>query len=84
MRRVSKICPRVQVEAGKADPDGFLPVVRRLDCDEDKGRFEKVLGQIARAKPKTIKAIFLGRAGLLLLLLPNMLRRFGRRIEDHA
>jgi hypothetical protein len=25
---------------------------RRLECDEDKGRFEKKLGKIAKAKPR--------------------------------
>jgi hypothetical protein len=32
-------------------PDDFVSVARRLECDEDKGRFEKKLGKIARAKP---------------------------------
>jgi hypothetical protein len=28
------------------------PVARRLEADEDKERFEKALGKIAKAKPK--------------------------------
>ena len=31
-------------------PDDFLSVARRLGCDEDKAKFEKKLGKIARAK----------------------------------
>jgi hypothetical protein len=33
-------------------PDDFATVARRLECDEDKERFEKKLGKIAKAKPK--------------------------------
>ena len=29
--------------------DDFVSVARRLECDDDKGRFEKKLGKIARA-----------------------------------
>ena len=32
-------------------PDDFVSVARRLECDEDKGRFEEKLGKIAKAKP---------------------------------
>ena len=37
---------------GKANTpaDDFVSVARRLGADEDKARFEKKLGQIARAK----------------------------------
>jgi hypothetical protein len=31
-------------------PDDFLSVARRLECDEDRERFEASLGKIARAK----------------------------------
>lgn len=31
--------------------DDFESVAKRLECDEDKGRFEKNLGKIAKAKP---------------------------------
>jgi len=31
--------------------DDFVSVARRLECDEDKGRFEAKLGKIAKAKP---------------------------------
>jgi hypothetical protein len=37
-------------------PDDFESVARRLECDEDKGRFEKKLGKIARANIKKGKA----------------------------
>lgn len=32
--------------------DDFKSVAKRLECDEDKARFEKKLGKIAKAKPK--------------------------------
>lgn len=32
-------------------PDDFESVAKRLECDEDKGRFEAKLGKIAKAKP---------------------------------
>jgi hypothetical protein len=32
-------------------PDDFVSVARRLERDEDKARFEKKLGKIAKAKP---------------------------------
>lgn len=31
--------------------DDFKSVARRLECDEDRARFEKKLGKIAKAKP---------------------------------
>jgi hypothetical protein len=31
--------------------DDFISVARRLECDEDKGRFEAKLGKIAKARP---------------------------------
>lgn len=35
------------------DPkDSFEQTAKRLECDEDKGRFEKKLGALAKAKPK--------------------------------
>jgi hypothetical protein len=39
----------------KATPrksDDFKSVARRLECDEDRERFEKKLGKIAKATPK--------------------------------
>ncbi len=33
--------------------DSFESVAKRLECDEDKVRFEKKLGKLAKAKPKT-------------------------------
>ena len=41
-----------QAAAGKPSDD-FISVARRLECDEDKERFEAKLGKIAKAKPKT-------------------------------
>jgi hypothetical protein len=32
--------------------DDFVAVARRLEADEDKGRFEAKLGKIAKAKPQ--------------------------------
>jgi hypothetical protein len=32
--------------------DDFKSVAKRLECDEDKGRFEAKLGKLAKAKPK--------------------------------
>jgi len=31
--------------------DSFEQTAKRLECDEDKGRFEKKLGKLAKAKP---------------------------------
>ena len=39
-----------------SEPDDFVSVARRLECDEDKGRFEAKLGKIARAKQKGLGA----------------------------
>ena len=36
-------------------PDDFKSVARRLECDEDKERFEAKLGKIAKAKTKVTK-----------------------------
>lgn len=36
----------------KSAPDDFVSVAKRLECDEDKTRFEKKLGKIAMAKAK--------------------------------
>ena len=32
--------------------DDFESVAKRLECDEDKKRFEEKLGKLAKAKPK--------------------------------
>jgi hypothetical protein len=40
---------------GRRQPDDFVSVARRLEADEDKERFEKVLGKIAKAKPQDRK-----------------------------
>lgn len=37
----------------KSQSDDFVSVARRLECDEDKGRFEAKLGKIA--KPRASK-----------------------------
>jgi hypothetical protein len=37
--------------------DGFKETARRLECDEDKGRFEAKLGKIAKVRlPEKAKA----------------------------
>ena len=38
-----------------AKSDNFESVARRLECDEDKARFEAKLGKIAKAKPEVVK-----------------------------
>jgi hypothetical protein len=35
--------------------DDFASVARRLECDEDKGRFEANLAKIAKVKPARAK-----------------------------
>lgn len=41
----------------RRDPknDDFKSVARRLECDEDKARFEAKLGRIAKGTPSVIK-----------------------------
>ena len=34
--------------------DDFKSVAKRLECDEDKGRFEAKLGKIIKTKPRAI------------------------------
>ena len=41
---------RSRLETGQSDR--FIEAARRLECDDDKARFEKRLGKIAKAKPK--------------------------------
>src|SRR5215203_2121985 len=41
-----------KAEKPQKPPDDFVSVARRLGCDEDKGRFEKKLGKIAKARPQ--------------------------------
>ncbi len=36
--------------------DDFKSVAKRLECDEDKDRFEAKLGKIAKAKPAAAKS----------------------------
>ena len=36
--------------------DRFVETARKLQCDEDKERFEAQLGKIAKAKPKPSKS----------------------------
>lgn len=50
-RKSPKISPR---QKGR---DDFVFVARRLGADEDKGRFEKMLGKIARAKSAGVTAL---------------------------
>jgi hypothetical protein len=35
----------------KLEPDNFKAVAKRLECDEDKGRFEAKIKKIAAVKP---------------------------------
>jgi len=37
----------------KPGKDSFESVAKRLECDDDKVRFEKKLGKLAKAKPKS-------------------------------
>jgi hypothetical protein len=39
------------IPASKSQFNGFVETARKLDCDEDKERFEQSLGKIARYKP---------------------------------
>jgi len=41
-----------KTRAASSEPDDFVSVARRLECDEDKSRFEEALRKIVRAKPK--------------------------------
>lgn len=40
-----------------ADKDAFANVARRLECDEDKDRFEAALGKIAKVSPRPNKPL---------------------------
>jgi hypothetical protein len=48
LAKQTKPQPRKSVKARKQDDD-FVSVARRLGADEDKGRFEAMLGKIAKA-----------------------------------
>jgi hypothetical protein len=48
MRASKKKKSRIKKKAA----DDFISVARRLGADEDKARFEKKLGKIAKATPK--------------------------------
>jgi hypothetical protein len=37
-------------EARPQNADGFMSVAKRLECDDDKARFEAKLGKLAKAK----------------------------------
>ena len=39
----------------KDNRDSFEAVAKRLECDDDKARFEAKLGKLAKAAPKTSK-----------------------------
>lgn len=49
MTRRRSIKPKVKKH------DDFKSVAKRLECDEDKARFEAKLGKIAKAKPQMPK-----------------------------
>lgn len=40
------------VQSPSLKPDSFESVAKRLECDDDAGRFESALGKIARASPQ--------------------------------
>jgi hypothetical protein len=40
----------------KKKSDAFAEVAKRLECDEDKGRFEAKLGKLAKSKPQPPKS----------------------------
>jgi hypothetical protein len=47
-----RIAKPVKVAAGAStERDAFKAVAKRLECDEDRGRFEAKLGKLAKAKP---------------------------------
>ncbi len=46
---------RTTLPGRQGQPDDFVSVARRLECDEDKGRFEEKLGKIAKLKPRASK-----------------------------
>jgi|GEM_PF-3507195 len=53
-RQTSK--PKRSPEKRTRPPDDFVSVARRLGADEDKARFEKNLGKIARTKANVRKS----------------------------
>jgi hypothetical protein len=44
-----------KAKANKPSEDSFETVAKRLECDEDKTRFEVKLGKLAKAKPASNK-----------------------------
>ena len=42
-----------QLKQPQKAADDFAAVAKRLECDEDKARFEAKLGKLAKAKPST-------------------------------
>jgi hypothetical protein len=46
-KSVSRSSPR---KKGGVKKDDFVSVARRIEADEDKGRFERMLGKLAKAK----------------------------------
>lgn len=42
--------PQTRKTSKPKKPDDFESVAKRLEVDEDKGRFEKKLGMLAKAK----------------------------------
>ena len=51
--KVSRKAPSAK-DKKKGDED-FVSVARRLECDEDKARFERKLKKIAKVKPAVSK-----------------------------
>lgn len=43
--------PNTRIENPKSQSDKFKEVARELECDEDEGRWNEKLKQVARQKP---------------------------------
>lgn len=44
--------PQTRKTSKAKKSDDFESVAKRLECDEDKARFEAKLGKLAKAKPR--------------------------------
>jgi hypothetical protein len=51
-KRRTKATTSTKTANSKSLDDSFEATARRLECDEDKERFEAKLGKIVKAKPK--------------------------------
>ena len=49
---MAREAPKKRKKKRQSQPtDDFESVAKRLECDEDRERFEKALGKVAKAKP---------------------------------